>query len=111
MAEVESLFSEIGNSIPGAKRGNMFGWQCFKYQKKPFVFFDKNSEQAIVFKLDQNSLMDALDLEGAEIFNPGEKGKPMKNWAVVPVTHSHLWQELAWKAFENIVKEVNHGKR
>lgn len=111
MNKSEQLYIEIGKSITDARAGNMFGWKCFKYEKKPFLFFDKNSEQAMVFKLDKDSLIDVLDLQGAEVFNPGDKGKPMKNWALVPVKHSNLWKELALKACQNIIKEVKNGKR
>ena len=111
MNNAKNLYYEIGESISDAKVGNMFGWECFKYQNKPFIYFDKNSEQAIVFKLDKDSLTDALGLQGAEIFNPGDKGKPMKNWAVIPFIHSNRWKELSLKSYQNIVKEVKNGKR
>lgn len=111
MNKAAELYTEIGSSIVDAKASNMFGWKCFKYQNKPFLFFDKNSEQAMVFKLPKDQLIDALDLQGAEIFNPGDKGKPMKNWAVVPFKHSKLWKEFALAAYENIVTEIKNGKR
>jgi hypothetical protein len=111
MNKAEQLYVEIGESIAGAKTGNMFGWKCFKYQNKPFLFFDKNSHEAMVFKLDKDAVPDALRLEGAATFNPGNKGAPMKNWAVVPFRHRSLWKELALKAFEEICNEVKNGKR
>lgn len=110
MTDAAKLFYEIGNQIPEVKAGNMFGWPCFKFQRKPFLFFDKNSEDAMVFKVNSEDLQTVLAMEGASIFNPGDKGKPMKNWVVVPFAHHSLWLELAIKSYEHIQKEVNYGK-
>lgn len=111
MPTAEELYLEIGASTGNAKAGNMFGWRCFKYRNKPFLFFDEHSQQAMVFKLGPDSLAAALSLPGAGVFNPGGKGKPMKNWAVVPVAHSPLWRELALQAYQHIVQEVQDGAR
>ncbi|HET8860966.1 hypothetical protein [Marivirga sp.] len=111
MNEAEQLYTEIGESMEDVKSGNMFGWKSFTYKRKPFLFFDKNSEQAVVFKVETDKLISTLDLAGTEIFNPGDKGKPMKNWVVVPIKHNYLWKDLALSAYENIIREVNHGKR
>jgi hypothetical protein len=103
-------YSNIGQKFLEAKSGNMFGWRCFKYKNKPFLFFDENSKNAMVFKLDKDSLFDALNLIGVEIFNPGDKGKPMKNWAVIPYRYLHVWEKFALKSYELILKEIEHGK-
>ncbi len=110
MNNAEQRYTTIGESLADAQAGIMFGWQCYTYKRKPFLFFDKNSGQAMVFKLDPDSLIDAMSLSGADIFNPGDKGKPMKNWVVVPLQHHLLWEELALKAFENIMNELAYGK-
>jgi hypothetical protein len=72
---------------------------------KPFVFFDRNTEDAAAFKLSGHLHTEALKLEGAEIFNPGDKGKPMQNWINVPYQHKHKWAEFAFAAFEEALKQ------
>lgn len=110
MNTAENLYKTICENLEDTQASNMFGWKCYTYKRKPFLFFDKKSRQAIVFKLDRDSLMDVMSLPGADVFNPGDKGKPMKNWVVVPFRHYQLWKELALKAYENILNEVAHGK-
>jgi hypothetical protein len=49
----------------------------------------------MVFKLtDEVKREQALALEGAERFDP-IGGRPMREWVVVPVTHSDEWPRLA----------------
>jgi hypothetical protein len=111
MNKAEQLYTEIGESIKDAKAGNMFGWKCFKIGKKPFLFFDKNSENAMVFKLGKKGINDALSLRGCEIFNPGDKGKPMNNWATVPYEYKEYWKAFALKSYELILRELKNAKR
>ena len=37
----------------------------------------------------------ALGLDGAHLFDPGGRGRPMKEWVVVPPAHAVRWAELA----------------
>lgn len=111
MEKAYELYVEIGATMSDAKAGNMFGWQCIKYKNKPFLFFDKKSESAMIFKLDKDSIIDALDISGSETFNPGDKGKPMKNWVLLPFKQRGIWKDYALKSYHHILKEVENGKR
>ena len=52
-------------------------------------------QDSMVFKLtDEVKREQALALEGAERFDP-IGGRPMREWVVVPVTHSDEWPRLA----------------
>jgi hypothetical protein len=99
------FFHDTCQAIPDARRGAMFGWECYKCGNKPFVFFDHNTDEAVAFKLSGEMLGEALALDGAEVFNPGDKGKPMKNWVVVPFLYQKLWEKFALAAFEQVLKE------
>ena len=58
------------------------------------------SEDAMVFKLtDHDAHAQALALDGSHLFDPSGKGRPFKEWVVVPNAHEQRWAELAEKAF------------
>jgi hypothetical protein len=99
------FFHDTCQPIPDAKKGAMFGWECYKCGTKPFIFFDRNTEDGAAFKLSGEVYNEALNLPNAEVFNPGDKGKPMKNWVVVPYAQRAHWQRLALFAFEEVLKE------
>lgn len=95
MSDAESAFLEIGNAISGAAASQMFGKKCFKIGGKAFVCF---FEDCMVFKLaaDQHSLASALD--GAKLFDPSGKKRPMKEWVQVPFSHANDWPGFAVNA-------------
>ncbi|MFM2269060.1 MAG: hypothetical protein RL757_2501 [Bacteroidota bacterium] len=100
-----NYFLEICEAIPDAKKGAMFGWECYKCGTKPFAFFDRNTEAAVAFKLSGEVYNEALALPDSEIFNPADKGKPMKNWVVVSFAQKSYWACFAMAAFEEVLKE------
>jgi hypothetical protein len=58
------------------------------------------SKEAMVFKLpDANTHASALALDGAHLFDPGGRGRPFKEWVVVPNAHASEWASLAEQAF------------
>jgi hypothetical protein len=53
----------------------------------------------MVFKLPDEAVRDhALELEGAHLFDPSEKGRSFKEWVQVPATHIDEWPKLADEA-------------
>jgi hypothetical protein len=55
-----------------------------------------DSEVAMVFKLaDPTAHAEAFALEGAHLFDPGGRGRPFKEWVVVPPAHAGRWNQLA----------------
>ena len=91
----EQIFNEIGNSIPDAVKGNLFGKQCFKINGKPFISL---FEGTMVFKLSGDAHQDASSLDGSLAFDPSKKGRPMKEWVQVPYHYSEKWAEYAREA-------------
>ena len=50
----------------------------------------------MVFKLpDPDAHARALALDGAHLFDPGGKGRPFKEWVVVPAAHADEWESFA----------------
>jgi hypothetical protein len=56
-------------------------------------------KETMAFKLpDAAEREEALGLDGATLFDPGERGRPFKEWVAVPSAHADRWPELADKA-------------
>lgn len=90
VAEIE--FRAIGAARPAAEAGQLFGKPCFKIHGKAFVCF---FQDAIVFKLPPDAHREALALDGAVLFDPSGKGRPMKEWVQVPADYQAQWPALA----------------
>jgi hypothetical protein len=79
----------------GGTRSQMFGMPVLKAGDKVFAgtFGD-----AMTFKLGPDDLERARALAGVESFEP-MKGRPMKEWVLVPLAHAKRWSDLAERAF------------
>jgi hypothetical protein len=82
----------------GATRSQMFGMPVLKAGDKVFAgtFGD-----AMTFKLGPDDLERARALAGVESFEP-MKGRPMKEWVLVPLAHAERWSDLAERAFTHL---------
>ena len=77
----------------------MFGAICIKAPNgKGAVFFSREGQ--MVFKLPEQDLKAALDLEGAQIFAPG--GRQMNGWVELPAQHEAIWEHFAERAFSYV---------
>src|SRR6266480_5369420 len=95
-AAYEAVASEMMATSPTTS-GKMFGMPCLKNSNgKAFAGY---FEGAMVFKLGGDSHAKALALPGAKLFDPSERGRPMKEWVVVPVEYVSRWLEFARDAF------------
>ncbi len=98
-AEYEAVVSEMMTTSPTTS-GKMFGMPCLKNSNgKAFAGF---FEGEMVFKLGGDSHGEALALSGARLFDPSERGRPMKEWVVVPNEHASRWLEFARDAFDYV---------
>jgi hypothetical protein len=79
----------------GATRSQMFGMPVLKTGDKVFAgtFGD-----AMTFKLRPDDLAKATAMTGVEQFEP-MKGRAMKEWVLVPLSHAKQWPDLAERAF------------
>jgi hypothetical protein len=93
-------FDEIADDVL-AQRGDvelaqMMGMPALKRGGKLWVGLWKDE---MTFKLtDQAEREQALALEGAHLFDPGERGRPMKEWVAVPSAQEGEWRALADRA-------------
>ena len=76
----------------GVKAGRMFGMRALLLNRKVFAGLYGD---AMVFKLSGDAHAAALGLAGADLFDPSQRGRPMKAWVVVPTPHAEKWGGLA----------------
>lgn len=80
----------------------MFGHRCLVIGSKGFAI---DFEDELVLKLPQEIREEALELEGAHLFDP-MIGKPMREWVQIPADHEDQWVLLSKTAME-YVKDLN----
>jgi hypothetical protein len=94
-----SLLDQLAASLPeldGVESGQMFGKPCLKVGGKAFAALFKDADMA--FKLSGDAHAAALKLAGACLWDPSGKGRPMKEWVLVPAKHRARWKGLAEEA-------------
>ena len=98
-AAYEAVVSEM-IATSSTTSGKMFGMPCLKNSNgKAFAGY---FEGTMVFKLGGSSHAEALALPGAKLFDPSERGRPMKEWVVVPLEHVSRWLEFARDASDYV---------
>lgn len=84
---------------PGVTVGKWFGKPCLKVNGRVFA---ARSGDTMAFKLPEEALSQALQLEGAHLFDPRGRGHAMKEWVAVPKGAAVAWQALAVEAREYV---------
>jgi hypothetical protein len=97
-ARIEYDAVATGLTEAGVTQGSMFGTPCLKVERKVLAGLYGD---AMTFKLPPGPLAEALALEGAVAFDPG-MGRPMKEWALVPLKHAETWPDFAEQALEYV---------
>lgn len=92
MEDLLQLFLDIGYSLEGSVKSQMFGKECFKINHKAYTCFYQNS---MVFKLTGEAHKTAMALEGSALFDPAGTGRRMKEWVMVAERHKDLWPFFA----------------
>ena len=95
----EQLREEMCEDTPEVTRSQMMGSPCLKVGSKMFCTF---SGGHLVAKLGGADHAAALELPGAELFDPGGTGRRMKEWVVIPIGQEAMWDELARAACEYV---------
>jgi hypothetical protein len=72
--------------------GKWFGKPCLKVGGKVFAVLRGSG---MAFKLTGEAHSEALQLEGAQLFDPRGKGHPMKRWVHIPAEQSSTWGRFA----------------
>jgi hypothetical protein len=95
-ARYDAIADELVAENPDVQLGQMMGMPCIKVGGK-MVIGIWNEE--MVFKLPDEAVREqALALEGAQLFDPSEKGRAFKEWVQVPAAHMSEWPGLADEA-------------
>jgi hypothetical protein len=93
------LVELLGEEDPDVRAGKMFGMPIFMRGRKAF---GGPRQGSMVFKLTGPEHAEALQLKGAHLFDPGERGRPLKQWVVVPAAHAKQWERLARAALADV---------
>lgn len=101
MTEEEIIFYAIGEGIEGSIQSKLFGKPCFKVNNKAYTCFFQDS---MVFKLTKEVYNNALSLDGAVLFDPSGKGRPMKEWVQIPFEYKDMWKKFALSSFSYVEK-------
>jgi hypothetical protein len=95
--EPQARYDEVADDLaardPDVQLGQMMGMPAIKCGGKMIAGFWHG---VMAFKLpDEAEREQALALDGAELFDPGGRGRLMREWVAVPVAHGAKWAELA----------------
>ncbi len=89
---------------PNVVRGRMFGKHCLVADGKVnAVLF----EGGVVFKLPRETHAEALQLEGAHLWDPRGTGHPMREWVQVPALHSSTYARFARAAYDYVASSAD----
>lgn len=84
---------------PQVSASQMFGVPNLTYGQKAFA---GGYAGGAVFRLPPADYLSALELDGAEPFDPAERGAPMSTWVVLPASSSDCWLSLAAAALRHL---------
>lgn len=95
MISASESFAKLAASLPGTEQKAIFGKPSITLAGKHFACF---FQDCMVFKLRGEDHVEAMTLEGAQLFDPSGKHRPMKEWVQVPYAHKDRWAGLAERA-------------
>jgi len=87
--------------------GNWFGMACLKVGGKVFAALHGGD---MAFKLAGEAHAEALQVEGARVFDPRGEGRPMKQWVQIPVAQSSAWPRFARLAYDYVLGSAQAEK-
>jgi hypothetical protein len=97
---IEDL-EQLAESCPGAGRSSLFGKPSLALNKAHFAC---GFEDCLVVKIGREAIEYwKPKLEGSHLFDPSQKGRPMKDWLQVPRQHEALWPELVALAYNKFI--------
>ncbi|MGC4112196.1 MAG: hypothetical protein QM747_17630 [Nocardioides sp.] len=90
--EFERIAAELANA--GVVAGAMFGKRALKSGARAFVCL-KGDMLAVKLGAGTSAHEEALDLDGAELFDPSGSGRPFKDWVALPFAQCRVWPDYA----------------
>jgi hypothetical protein len=99
MEPYDRLVAELIDT--GATPGQMFGKPTLKVGTKAIACHFKDG---VAFKLGAGTAehTNALDLDGAKLFDPSGMGRAMKDWVWVPVAYADQWLQFGEAARQRL---------
>jgi hypothetical protein len=97
--EYDRLTSDLAGR--GVVAGQMFGKPTLKSGTKAIACLFRDG---VAFKLGAGTPEHtaALELSGANLFDPSGAGRPMKDWVCVPEAHADRWMALGEAALHKV---------
>jgi hypothetical protein len=93
LARYEEVVEDLIGQNPDLSRARMMGMPSLKVDGKMVGGFWKDE---MVFKLTDEAVRErALGIDGAHLFDPSGRGRPMREWVAVPFSRAEEWPELA----------------
>jgi hypothetical protein len=94
-ARFEELCDDLLAQHADLERTKMMGMPSLKRNGKLVAGF-LATDDAMVLKLtDPAAHAEALAIDDACLFDPGDRGRPFREWVVVPSAHAAHWPRLA----------------
>ncbi|MBW8010324.1 MAG: hypothetical protein FVQ83_03645 [Chloroflexi bacterium] len=100
MSDLETLIEQFAGN-PQVAAAKWFGKPCLNVNGKAFVVQFGGD---LAFKLTAEAHSQALNLEGAKLFDPRGKGNAFKEWVQVPVSQATEWGQMAEMALDYVSK-------
>ncbi|WP_035058671.1 hypothetical protein [Andreprevotia chitinilytica] len=91
------------NATDGVTAGQMFGKPCLKIHGKAFV---SQHKETIAFKLAGTQHQQAMAFEGAVLWDPSGKGRPMKEWVALPASAAIEFNAFAGAALNYVAEST-----
>jgi hypothetical protein len=104
------ILNEIATGLGAdqdVRPGNWFGKRCLKVGGKVFAALQGNE---MAFKLAGKAHAEALQVEGAHLFDPRGQGHPMKSWVQIPAAQASMWNRYARQACEYVAGAAHAEK-
>ena len=92
----EELVADVMARHP-VRESKMFGMPCLKRDNGKVVAGHWKDGGLTVKLVDEAQREAALELPGAELFDPG-MGRVMREWVLVPASQSGQWEQLVEQA-------------
>ena len=95
----DQIASDLAVNYDGVTTGQIFGKACIKTHGKALAAFFQGD---IALKLAGDDHQTALALEGARLWDPSGKQRPMKEWVQIPFACAEAWPDLAVQALKYV---------
>lgn len=102
--EAEESFADLVDDLvpSGARRSQMMGRPMLAIDGRMFACLD-GDVLGIRLGAGTDEHRQALEVPGAALFSPGDKGRTFRDWVAIPSASADRWEEFAVAAMVRIV--------